>query len=98
MATDPIPDPLPGDILQIIDESHRDYTLLAVIEEVRSWGVGAVITHAAPEGQPPHRLYTRLKREQFVVCGNAALVPGELAEARKQAIATAEAVAREAKQ
>lgn len=98
MATDQAPEPFPGDIIQITDIEHWGHSHLALVQEVRRWGAGVVIRCPGEQGGPTTETYVRLSRRQFVICGNAALLPGDLAEARQQAIATAQAVAREAGQ
>lgn len=96
MATDQHPDPLPGDIIQITDIEHWGHSHLALVQEVRRWGAGCVIRCPGEQGGATAETYVRLSRRQFVICGNAALLPGDIAEARKQAFLTAQAVAREA--
>lgn len=96
MATDQTPDPLPGDVIQITDIEHWGHSHLGLIMEVRRWGAGVVVRCPGDQGGPDKETYVRLSREKFVVIGPAAIIPGELASARRDAIETAAAVAREA--
>lgn len=87
------PELLPGDIVQVIDKADRWFTALLVVEGVRSWGLQTHALMPTAEGVCP--AYYRIAREAVVRVGTAALVDAEVATARKDAEATARAVAKE---
>lgn len=93
MATDQT-DPLPGHIIQITDPGHWSHAHLALVDGVKRWGVTASIRY--PLGAVgDQEIPLRLKRDKFVIVGVAALVPPDVAEARRAAIATAQALSAE---
>jgi hypothetical protein len=87
MATDEILIVHPGDILQ---DTSGQFFLAA---STHSWGVGAV--QRWTDGGEVRETYHRLKPGQFVVVGSAHTLPEEVAQARRDSIATARALARE---
>ena len=88
MATDETVTAHPGDILQDQDG------LLYLATETHSWGVGAV--QRAHYNGEVRETYSRLKPGQFVVVGTAHMLPEEVAQARRDSLATERALAREA--
>jgi hypothetical protein len=87
MATDETLIVHPGDILQ---DTSGQFFLAA---STHSWGVGAV--QRWTDGGEVRETYHRLKPGQFVVVGSAHTLPEEVAQARRDSIATARALARE---
>lgn len=85
--------PLPGDVVQVTDKADKWFTTLLVVEENRRWGLMAYMPTVTPDGVAP--AYYRLAHGAYRVVGIAALVPGEIAEARQLAIQTARDLARE---
>jgi hypothetical protein len=93
MATDETIIAHPGDIIQSTMQGHWSHGLLFMIDQTRSWGVEASMLYrqAGEEFVVP----MRFKPGTFAICGAAAIVPPEIAAARRDSIATARAVARE---
>lgn len=91
MATE-APAPLPGDIIQITDADLWCHAHFALVEEVRRWGVSAVFRFPSGRNQAAET-FIRLKPDQFVVCGAAALLPPQVAAARQACVQTAQEVA-----
>lgn len=89
MATDETVTVHPGDIIQDSDG------LLYLASETQRWGVGAVLRWRLPDGEV-RESYHRMKPGQFTVCGEATLMPEEVRAARRDSIATAKAVAKDA--
>lgn len=85
-----IPEPpaaLPGDIVQVTDQSDSWYLALLVVEEARSWGLKA---HALlPTAEGVRQAYYRLQHGKYQVVGAAVLVEAEIAKARELAQRTA---------
>jgi hypothetical protein len=96
-ATDPPRPPLPGDIVQVIDKADRFYLALLIVQTARTWGVQAEMPAFDADGKPAV-IYARLREGSYQVVGTAALVSGELAQARRDAEETARLVAKEAGQ
>jgi hypothetical protein len=92
MATDAIQIVHPGDIIQGTQQGPAHGHLFLVTETHR-WGVGALARWY--EGGGDHETYYRLKPGQFAVVGAAAILPPEVAAARRDSIANAREVARE---
>ena len=93
-ATPEVPPVHPGDIIQITDPQHDQFRALLVIQQVRKWGVGAnlpTVMHGSLGD-----VYVRLKRAQFTVCGAAALIPEGVASARRDSVAHARELEKEA--
>ena len=86
--------PHPGDLIQITDAASPAHSHIALVQEVRRWGVGAVIRYPVA-GDQVAEIYYRLAREQFIIIGAAPLLPPDLIEARKQSLASAAALAGE---
>jgi hypothetical protein len=82
----------PGDIVQGTQQGPTHGHLFLVTETHR-WGVGAVARWH--ENDVDRETYNRLKPGTFAVCGAAAVLPPEVAAARRDSIATARQIARE---
>lgn len=87
----------PGDIIQATVQGPIHGHFLFVTETQR-WGVGAVLRWFDPDLQEDREVYHRMKPGTFAVVGTAAIMPPEVAAARRDSLATARAVAREAGQ
>ena len=85
----------PGDIIQATTKDGRNGHFF-LVSQCKSWGVGAIQRwlDGADDKEAYHRFATRPEPE-FVVVGAAHLLPVELAQARRDSIATAAAVAKE---
>jgi hypothetical protein len=57
-----------NDIIQIAPP-HKWGGCLAVIDEVRSWGVQAYVSIPSNDGQPPGRAFIRLQTGEFEAIG-----------------------------
>lgn len=92
MATDNTLIAHPGDIIQGTQQgpSHGH---LFLITETHRWGVGAVARWFADGAD--QETYHRFKPGTFAICGAAAILPPEVAAARRDSIATARTLARE---
>lgn len=88
MATDETVTVHPGDILQDSDG------LFYLAAETHSWGIGAVLRWR--QDDQVRETYHRMKPGQFVVVGVAHTLPEEVRAARRDSIATARALARDA--
>lgn len=84
-----LPDVLPGDFIQAVDQGPLQ-GLPLLVQQVQRWGVGAVLRWVDASGD--HETYYRLKPAEFVVIGGAHILPADIAEARKDAAATAQAL------
>lgn len=88
-----LPSTLPGDIVQISGPQYQG--ALVIVEEVRHWGVTGYAPHLADRG-PTKDIPLRLRHDEFVPAGVAAVMSPGLASARQAAIETARTLAREA--
>lgn len=84
----------PGDIIQATQQGPIHGHLLFVSETHR-WGVGAVLRWPDPDLQEDREVYHRMKPDTFVKVGTAAIMPPDVAAARRDSIATQRAVQRE---
>lgn len=91
------PPPLPGDIVQVTDQSSPLFTALLVVQEVHLRFVGCGFP-ARGEDATLGLEYARMRPKQIQRVGTAMLVPAEVAKARELAIKTAALLARENKQ
>lgn len=80
----------PGDIIQ--DQSGQ----IMLVVQTQSWGVGAV--QRWHDGIEMRERYYRLKREDFVICGAAQIMPAEVAQLRRDSLTLAAQIASEAGQ
>lgn len=87
MATDETVIVHPGDIIQDADG------MLLLVASTHRWGVGAVL-RCRHDGEDREHYY-RMKPGQFVVVGAAHMLPEEVAQARRDSLATARTVAKE---
>lgn len=87
---------LPGDIVQVTDPAERWYLALLIVEQVHKWGLAAHANQMTDDGVKP--AYCRIAHGKYALVGTAALVEGELAQARKVAVAAAREIAKESKQ
>lgn len=92
MATEETVIAHPGDIIQGTQQGPT-HGHLFLITETHRWGVGAVARWH--DDATDHETYNRFKPGTFAVCGAAAILPPEVAAARRDSIATARALARE---
>lgn len=83
----------PGDVVQVVLADHRFHGALGIVRECHGWGLGVDLVAIDPQGRPA-TAYERLRPGQFAVIGPAALMAGEVAQARKESIETAEDQAR----
>lgn len=76
---------LPADVIQIT-EGHHWSPALAIVSEVKSWGVQAYVLMPHNDGTPPGAAFIRVPNGQYEFIGEAVLgMPCDL-EARAQAI------------
>lgn len=70
-----MPRPQINQIIQITDPAHHWYPALAVIDDVKEWGVRAYVWVVTNTSNQSGQAYIRLKNEVFEVVGQAAIVP-----------------------
>ena len=65
-----------GDIVQITDENHAWFPALAVVDEVKAWGIQVCVFVPVGNRDPGsvETAYNRLENGQFKVVGKAHLV------------------------
>lgn len=82
----------PGDIIQSTRDDWSKGRLF-LVEETHRWGVGAVhcYSHAGEE----FSVYVRYKPSDFAVVGAAVLLPPEVAQRRRDSLATQRIIAKE---
>lgn len=86
----PAPQPThPGDIIQAVIQGPMQGHLL-LVQQVKRWGVGALLRWVDSTGE--RETYFRLKPDEYVVIGGAHILPSDIAEARRDSIATAQSV------
>jgi hypothetical protein len=98
----------PGDIVQVTDPAHPWKGLILLVEATHGWGIHGQLQAPGRLGDKPGTVNVvagdnstvtwveRFKPGQFAVCGAAAIMPPEVAAARRASIETAAEVAREA--
>lgn len=84
----------PGDIVQITAQGHKWMSALAVVDEMKSWGVQAYIQSIDAKGALGH-VYVRLRHNEYGKCGTAMLVSADQAKQRQIAMETAAIVQQE---
>lgn len=85
---EPKPAPIfPGDIVQVTAEAHAYYRALVLVEAVMPWGYGCKVVFVF-KGRASE-IYIRVRRDEGEKVGTARLVPGEIATARREAMAAA---------
>lgn len=68
----------PGDIVQIIDESHQWYPCLLIVGEDKGWGVmAACLSPLSNTGNDVGEAWIRIKNEQFEKVGKAVIWKSE---------------------
>ncbi len=77
----------PADIVQITAEGHKWRGALAIVDEVKGWGVLAHVPCIATGTLDG--IYLRIKNGEIELCGAARLAPPETIKARAQSIETA---------
>lgn len=82
----------PGDVIQATTKDSRGGHFF-MVTQCKAWGVGAIQRWI--DGTDDREAYYRFKRREFVIVGAAHLLPVEIAQARRDSIATAAAVAKE---
>lgn len=70
-----MPKPQPHQVIQITDQTHPWFPALAIVREVKDWGVLAYVWIVNNTKEPNGRAYIRLKNEEFEVVGAAVIVP-----------------------
>lgn len=88
-----LPLPLPGDLVQVVDQAHPLRLLVGLVVEVHKWGAGVNVP--AIQGGEIVQRYERLKPAQYAVVGAAAIMPGEVYKARETALKERAAIDRE---
>lgn len=63
----------PGDVVQIV-EGHHWCGCLAVVSELKGWGIQAYVSIPHNDGTPPGNAYIRVPNGQFERIGAAVLV------------------------
>lgn len=86
------PAALPGDIIQVSDPASPLYLALLVVQDVRRQFTAAGFPVRGTSDGIVHE-YARLRPNQYVVVGTAALVDGEIGKARRAAVDTARLLA-----
>lgn len=82
----------PGDIIQGTSQDARGGHFF-LVTQCKAWGVGAV--HRWHNQGSDFEDYYRFRPTEFVVVGAAHLLPPEIAQARRDSLATAALVAKE---
>lgn len=82
----------PGDIIQGTTPDSRNGHFF-LVTQCKAWGVGAI--QRWHQDGDDKEAYHRFRPAEFVVVGAAHLLPPELAQARRDSIATARTVERE---
>jgi hypothetical protein len=94
-AADDSPSLHPGDIAQVFDVQHPWHGYVAMIEEVRPWGFGLLLLAPVPGRPGSVEWRERFKRPQLLQVGVAALIPPDVAAARRDSIETARLIEEE---
>ncbi len=84
----------PADLVQIIDAQHKWFPTVVVVSEVKSWGVQGFCFWPS-NTEPPKKGYIRLQTGQFEYCGVCRIIEKDLDRARRDSIASHEALAAE---
>ncbi len=65
-----------GDVIQIIDKEHPWFPCLLIVDEVKSFGVRAyaLVPKSNDGSEAPSQALNRLKFDQILKIGNAAIV------------------------
>jgi hypothetical protein len=59
------------DVIQLDPEHSSWGCLLAIVDEVRDWGVICYAIHPESRGEPPSCMFMRCRHEHYVVVGRA---------------------------
>ena len=65
--------PKVSDLVQITDRDHHWFPSIAVVDEVKSWGVQAYVWIVTNDEEPNMRAFIRLEAGSFMVVGHAVL-------------------------
>lgn len=75
---------LPGDLIQVTDDSHQWHSAPLIVDEVRPWGVIAYASIVFNDGRPVGRAPTRISNGRFEKIGIATLLPEDILRRRQE--------------
>ena len=87
----------PGDIVQVTDAKDKWFPALLVVDEPKAWGFTGFVFMPRNDGPPVPQVYYRMQNGKFEVVGRAVVMSADMAKARDASLATAVALAEDAK-